>query len=241
MRRPPTTGWNRSSPPVSLPGKPSIAVLPFQNLSEDPEQEYFADGMVEDIITGLSRSKLLFVISRNSSFTYKGKTIDIKRISRELGVRYVLEGSVRKTGKRIRVTGQLIDAAMDAHIWADKFDSDLQDIFDLQDRLTSSVIGAISPQLERAEMERARRKPTESLQAYDYYLRSKFSIYQWTREGSDEALRLTKLAIALDPSICRRLRFCSQHFRSEERVRMDRGRGKRNVLKADNWPNERCS
>ena len=187
-------------PALALPDKPSIAVLPFQNLSGDPEQEYFADGMVEDIITGLSRSKLLFVISRNSSFIYKGKAVDIKRISRELGVRYVLEGSVRKAGKRIRVTGQLIDASTDAHIWADKFDSDLEDIFDLQDRLTSSVIGAISPQLERAEIERARRKPTESLQAYDYYLRSKFSIYQWTREGSGEALRMTKLAISLDPA-----------------------------------------
>jgi TolB-like protein len=187
-------------PALALPDKPSIAVLPFQNLSGDPEQEYFADGMVEDIITGLSRSKLLFVISRNSSFVYKEKAVDIKRISRELGVRYVLEGSVRKAGKRIRVTGQLIDASTDAHIWADKFDSDLEDVFDLQDRLTSSVIGAISPQLERAEIERARRKPTESLQAYDYYLRSKFSIYQWTREGSVEALRITKLAISLDPA-----------------------------------------
>lgn len=187
-------------PVLALPDKPSIALLPFQNLSDDPEQEYFADGMVEDIITGLSRSKLLFVISRNSSFTYKGDAIDIRRISRELGVRYVLEGSVRKAGKRIRVTGQLIDASTDAHIWADKFDGELEDIFDLQDRLTSGVIGAMSPQLERAEIERARRKPTESLQAYDYYLRSKFSIYQWTREGSGEALRMTRLAIALDPA-----------------------------------------
>jgi TolB-like protein/tetratricopeptide (TPR) repeat protein len=187
-------------PVLALPDKPSIAVLPFQNLSDDPEQEYFADGMVEDIITGLSRSKLLFVISRNSSFTYKGEAVDIKRISRELGVRYVLEGSVRKAGKRIRVSGQLIDASTDAHIWADKFDGELEDIFDLQDRLTSGVIGAMSPQLERAEIERARRKPTESLQAYDYYLRSKFSIYQWTREGSREALRMTKLAISLDPA-----------------------------------------
>ena len=150
-------------PVLALPDKPSIAVLPFQNLSDDPEQEYFADGMVEDIITGLSRSKLLFVISRNSSFTYKGKAVDIKQVSRELGVRYVLEGSVRKAGKRVRVTGQLIDASTDAHIWADRFDSDLDDIFDLQDSVTSSVIGAISPELERAEIERARRKPTESL------------------------------------------------------------------------------
>lgn len=187
-------------PDLALPDKPSIAVLSFQNLSGDPEQDYFANGMVEDIITGLSRSKLLFVISRNSSFAYRAKAVDIKQVSRELGVRYVLEGSVRKAGKRIRVTGQLIDATTGAHIWADKFDSDLEDLFDLQDRLTSSVIGAMSPQLERAEIERARRKPTESLEAYDYYLRSKFSIYQWTREGSDEALRLTRLAISIDPA-----------------------------------------
>jgi adenylate cyclase len=186
-------------PVLALPDKPSIAVLPFQNLSDDPEQEYFADGMVEDIITGLSRSKLLFVIARNSSFTYKGKAVDIKQVSHELGVRYVLEGSVRKAGKRVRVTGQLIDASTDAHIWADRFDSDLEDIFDLQDRLTSSVIGAMSPELERAEIERARRKPTESLQAYDYYLHSKFNTYQWTREGNNEALRVAKLAISLDP------------------------------------------
>jgi TolB-like protein len=197
---PAQSGERDTAGPLALLNKPSIAVLPFLNLSDDPDQEYFADGMVEDIITGLSRSKLLFVISRNSSFTYKGSAVDIKQVSRELGVRYVLEGSVRKAGKRIRVTGQLIDASTDAHIWAEKFDSDLEDVFDLQDRVTSSVIGAISPELERAEIERARRKPTESLQAYDYYLRSKFSIYQWTREGSSEALRLTKLAISLDPA-----------------------------------------
>jgi TolB-like protein len=184
---------------LALPNKPSIAVLPFQNLSDDPEQDYFADGMVEEIINGLSRSKLLFVISRNSSFTYRAKAIDIKRVSRELGVRYVLEGSVRRAGNRIRVTGQLIDATTSTHIWADKFDSDLEDIFDLQDRLTSSVIGAMSPKLERAEIDRARSKPTESLHAYDYYMRSKFGIYQWTREGSDEALRLTRIAVSLDP------------------------------------------
>src|ERR1700674_1805762 len=147
-------------PSLPLPDKPSIAVLPFTNLSADPEQDYFADGMVEDIITGLSRSKSLFVIARHSTFTYKGKAVDIKQVGGELGVRYVLQGSVRKAGRRIRVSGQLIDASTDAHIWADKFDSDLEDIFDLQDRLTSSVIGAISPQLERAEIERARRKPT---------------------------------------------------------------------------------
>jgi TolB-like protein len=188
-----------SKPVLALPDIPSIAVLPFQNLSDDPDQDYFADGVVEDIITGLSRSKLLFVIARNSSFTYKEKAVDLKRVSNELGVRYVLEGSVRKVRNMVRVTGQLIDAATGAHIWADNFDSNLDDIFGLQDRLTSNVIGAMSPQIERAEIKRARRKPTESLEAYDYYLRSKFSIYQWTREGSAEALRMTKLAVSLDP------------------------------------------
>ena len=187
-------------------------MLPFDNLSGDPEQEYFADGMVEDIITGLSRSKSLFVIARNSSFTYKGKAVDIKRVGRELGVRYVLEGSVRKAGNRVRITGQLIDAATGTHLWADKFDSDLEDIFDLQDRVTSSVIGAISPQLERAEIERARRKPTESLQAYDYYLRAQFSTFQWTREGNAEALRMAKLAISLDPAFALAYAFAANIF-----------------------------
>ncbi len=156
----PVAQMEQERPVLALPDKPSIAVLPFQNLSDDPEQEYFADGMVEDIITGLSRSKLLFVISRNSSFTYKGKAVDIKQVGRELGVRYVLEGSVRRAGKRVRVTGQLIDASTDAHIWADKFDSDLEEIFDLQDRLTSSVIGAISPRT-RARGNRARTSQTD--------------------------------------------------------------------------------
>jgi TolB-like protein len=185
--------------PIALYDKPSIAVLPFQNMSGDPEQEYFADGMVEDIITGLSRSKSLFVIARQSTFTYKGKAVDIKQVGRELGVRYALEGSVRKAGNRVRITGQLIDAATGLHLWADRFDSLLEDIFDLQDRVTSSVIGAISPQLERAEIARARRKPTESLQAYDYYLRALASLYRFTREENIEALRLTKIAAGLDP------------------------------------------
>jgi len=187
------------APTLALPDKPSIAVLPFQNMSGDPEQEYFADGMVEDIITGLSRSKSLFVIARTSSFTYKGKAVDIKQVSSELGVRYVLEGSVRKASNRVRITGQLIDAATGAHLWADRFDGLLEDIFDLQDRVTSSVIGAISPQLERAEIARAQRKPTESLQAYDYYLRAAASLYRFTREGDIEALKLTKIANGLDP------------------------------------------
>jgi TolB-like protein/class 3 adenylate cyclase len=179
---------------LPVPGKPSIAVLPFQNMSGDPEQEYFADGMVEDIITGLSRSKSLFVIARNSSFTYKGKAVDIKQVGRELGVRYVLEGSVRKAGNRVRISGQLIDAGTGAHLWADRFDSQLEDIFDLQDRVAMSVIGAISPQLERAQ-----RKPTESLQAYDYYLRGLANNYRFTREANLEMLKLTQIARTIDP------------------------------------------
>ena len=151
--------------------KPSIAVLPFQNMSGDPEQEYFADGMVEEIITALSRLHWLFVIARNSSFTYKGRAVDVKQVGRELGVRYVLEGSVRKAGNRVRITGQLIDAMTGMHIWADRFDGALDDIFDLQDQVAASVVGAIAPQLEQAEIERAKRKPTGSLDAYDYYLR----------------------------------------------------------------------
>jgi TolB-like protein/class 3 adenylate cyclase/Tfp pilus assembly protein PilF len=185
--------------PLALPDKPSIAVLPFQNMSGDPEQDYFADGMVEDIITGLSRSKSLFVIARNSSFTYKGKAVDIKQVGRELGVRYVLEGSVRKAGNRIRITGQLIDAITGAHIWADRFDSELEDIFDLQDRVTISVLGAIAPRLERAEIERAQRKPTENLRAYDYYLRALSNNYRATAEANIEQLGLAKIAIAIDP------------------------------------------
>ena len=184
---------------LPLPDKPSIAVLPFENMSGDPEQEYFADGMVEDIITGLSRSKSLFVIARHSTFTYKGKAVDIKQVGRELGVRYVLEGSVRKAGNRVRITGQLIDAATGAHLWADRFGSQLEDIFDLQDQITSSVIGAIFPQLERAEIGRAKLKPTESLQAYDYYLRALSSFYQFTREENIEALKLSEAANVIDP------------------------------------------
>ena len=190
---------SETAQPLPLPDKPSIAVLPFQNMSGDPEQEYFADGMVEDIITGLSRSKSLFVIARHSTFTYKGKAVDIKQVGRELGVRYVLEGSVRKAGNRVRISGQLIDAATRTHLWADRFDSQLDDIFDLQDRVTMNVIGAISPQLERAEIDRAKRKPTESLQAYDYYLRALACVYRFARETNIEALKLTKIANGLDP------------------------------------------
>src|SRR6202521_2781761 len=186
-------------PALALPDKPSIAVLPFQNLSGDPEQEYFADGMVEDIITALSRFRNLFVISRNSSFTYKGHAVDVKQVGRELGVRYVLEGSVRKAANRVRITAQLIDAATGAHLWADRFDGGLEDIFSLQDQVTASVVGAIAPKLEQAEIERAKRKPTESLDAYDYYLRGIASVNLGTRDANAEALRLFYRASELDP------------------------------------------
>ena len=169
-------------------------------MSGDPEQEYFADGMVEEIITALSRMRWLFVIARNSSFTYKGRAVDVKQVGRELGVRYVLEGSVRKAGNRVRITGQLIDAATGAHLWADRFDGALEDIFDLQDQVTASVVGAIAPKLEQAEIERAKRKPTESLDAYDYYLRGMAAFHQWTREANNEALPLFYRAIELDPN-----------------------------------------
>ena len=184
---------------VSTADRPSIAVLPFTNMSGDPEQEYFADGISEDITTALSRMQWLFVIARNSSFTYKGKAVDLKRVARELGVRYVLEGSVRKGGNRVRITGQLIDTSSGAHLWADRFDGGLEDIFELQDHVTSSVIGAIAPKLEQAEIERAKRKPTESLDAYDYHLRGMASIYHGTKEGVSEALRLFYKAIEHDP------------------------------------------
>ena len=184
--------------PLPLPDKPSIAVLPFENMSGDPEQEYFVDGMAEEIITGLSRSKYLFVIARNSSFAYKNKSPDIRQVGRELGVRYVLEGSVRKAGSRVRITGQLIDAATGTHIWADRFDGELQDIFELQDRMTSSVIGGVLPSLDLAEMERAKRK-TENLQAYDYYLRSGAAGNRSTLEASLDALANARKSVEIDP------------------------------------------
>jgi TolB-like protein len=170
-------------------------------MSGDVEQEYFADGMVDDIITGLSRSKSLFVIARSSSFTYKGNAVDIKRVGRELGVRYVLEGSIRKAGDRVRIAGQLVDATTGNHIWADRYESKLEDIFDLQDRVTVSVIGAIAPRLERAEIARAQRKPIESLNAYDYYLRGLAKLRRWTKDANSEALQLFCKAIELDPRL----------------------------------------
>jgi len=163
---------------LPLPDKPSIAVLPFQNMSGDPDQEYFADGMVEDIITALSRFKSLFVIARNSSFAYKGKTVDIKQVGRELGVRYVLEGSVRKAGNRVRITGQLIEAGTNRHLWADRFDGALEDVFGLQDQVTSSVVSLIAPEVEKAEIERATRKATERLDSHDLFMRGMALVYK---------------------------------------------------------------
>jgi adenylate cyclase len=184
---------------LALPDKPSIAVLPFQNMSGDPEQEYFADGMVEDITTGLSRIGGLFVIARNSSFAYKGKSPDVRQVGRELGVRYVLEGSVRKVGGRVRITCQLINTLTGHHVWADRFDGALDDIFELQDRVTASVVGAIEPSLRGAEVERAHAKPTENLDAYDLYLRALRPIYVATRESLATSRALLSQALAIDP------------------------------------------
>lgn len=187
-------------PPLSLPDKPSIAVLAFENLSGEPEQDYFADGIVEEIITALSRIKWLFVIARNSSFAYKGRKTDVKQIGRELGVRYVLEGSVRKSGNRVRINGQLIDASTGMQIWADRFDGELADVFDLQDQVTMRVVGEISPKLEEAEIERALRKPTDNLDAYQCHMRGMAGFYRLTEEGNREALDQFYRAIDLDPN-----------------------------------------
>jgi TolB-like protein/DNA-binding winged helix-turn-helix (wHTH) protein len=181
-----------------LPEKPSIAVLPFQNLSGDPEQEYFVDGMVQEIITTLSHIRWLFVIARNSSFTYKGQAIDVKQVGRELGVRYVLEGSVRKAGGRVRITAQLIEATTGAHIWADRFDGSLDDVFDLQDKVASSVAGVIEPALQAAETARSAARPTDDLTAYDLYLRA-YAMFLSSARQIPEALRLLERAIARDP------------------------------------------
>jgi adenylate cyclase len=185
-------------PALPLPDKPSIAVLPFANMSGDPEQEYFADGMVEEIITALSRIRWLFVIARNSSFTYKGQAIDVKQIGRELGVRYVLEGSVRKGGNRVRITGQLIDAATGTHLWADRFDGLIEDVFELQDKVASSVAGVIEPALQAAETARSAGRPTTDLTAYDLYLRG-YATYLSSARQAPEALHLMEQAIARDP------------------------------------------
>ncbi|HEV2035176.1 MAG TPA: adenylate/guanylate cyclase domain-containing protein [Candidatus Dormibacteraeota bacterium] len=186
-------------PSLPMPDKPSIAVLPFTNLSGDPEQDYFADGMVEDIITGLSRIKWIFVIARNSSFAYRGKAMDVRQIGRELGVRYVLEGSVRRSANRFRITAQLIDTGSGAHIWADHYDRTLDDVFAVQDELTMSVVGVIEPTLRKAEIERARRKRPDSLDAYDLYLRALPLAFTAMPLDADKALALLDRAVELEP------------------------------------------
>ena len=185
--------------PLALPDRPSIAVLPFANMSGDAEQEYFVDGMVEDIITGLSRIKWLFVIARNSSFAYKGESPDIRQVGRELGVRYVLEGSVRRAAGRVRITGQLVEAETGRHIWAERYDRALDDVFALQDEITLSVIGAIEPTLRQAEIERVRRKRPEHLDAYDLVLRAMPLALTAMPEGASQALPLLERALALEP------------------------------------------
>jgi len=186
--------------PEPLPADgPSIAVLPFQNMSEAPDQEYFADGMVEDIITALSRIRRLFVIARNSTFVYKGRAVDVRQVGRELSVRYVLEGSVRRAGDRVRITAQLLDAASGAHLWADRFDGTIEDVFELQDNVASSVAGVIEPTLEREEYRRSIRRPTDDLTAYDLYLQARFTRSPASRESTMRALELAERALERDP------------------------------------------
>jgi TolB-like protein/Flp pilus assembly protein TadD len=188
-----------AAPALALPNKPSIAVLPFQNMSGDPEQEYFADGIADEILTALSRFRELFVIARTSSFTYKGKAVDVRQIGRELGVRYVLEGSVRKAGGRIRINGQLVDATNGGQVWADRFEGSHEDIFDLQDHVASAVVNAVAPKIEQVEIARAAAKPTDSLDAYDYFMRASACIYRWSRSDLEEAEVLLARSIELDP------------------------------------------
>jgi TolB-like protein len=211
---------------LALPNKPSIAVLPFANMSVDAEQGYFADGVVEDIITALSRTSWLFVIARNSSFVYRGQAVDVKQVGRDLGVRYVLEGSIRKSSSRVRITGQLIDAATGVHLWADHFDGKLDDIFDLQDRITAGVVGAITPKLEKAEIERAKSKRTESLDAYDHYLRGLEHFYQRTREANKEALRLFYRSIECDAGFATAYAMAAWCY---------------SVRQANRWMDDRCA
>ena len=191
-------GLVASEPAPRLPDKPSIAVLPFINLSGDPEQDYFADGIVEEMIVALCRFGWLFVIARNSSFAYKGRSVDAKQVGHELGVRYILEGSVRKHAGRVRIAGELVDAISGAHLWADRFEGSIDDIFDLQDRVTASVVGAIAPKLEQAEIERVSGKSTESLDAYDCFLRGMAGLHRWSRDGNTDALAHFYRAIELD-------------------------------------------
>jgi TolB-like protein/class 3 adenylate cyclase/Flp pilus assembly protein TadD len=213
--------------PLVLPNKPSIAVLPFTNMSGDPEQEYFADGLVEDLITSLSKFSGLFVIARNSTFAYKSKTVDIRQIAKELGVRYVLEGSVRRAANRLRITGQLVEGSTATHVWADKFEGTVEDVFDLQDRLTESIVGAIEPSVRWAEVERARRKRPERLDAYDLYLRALPHTYANKPTDTDDALRLLDQALLLDPNLaiahahaawCHEQRYFRGRFHRQDRT-----------------------
>jgi TolB-like protein len=213
--------------PLALPDKPSVAVLPFSNLSGDPEQEYFADGMVEDIIAGLSRIKWLFVVARNSSFTYKGITVDAKRVGRELGVRYLLQGSVRKDGGRVRISAQMIEAETGGHLWTERFDRPLDDIFTLQDEITLNVVGAIEPSLRRAEVERVKRKRPDSLDAYDLVLQAQPDVNSGMPAQVTKALVLLERALALDPTyalahafaaMCHHCLFLRAGLHQEERV-----------------------
>jgi adenylate cyclase len=183
-----------------LPDKPSIAVLPFQNMSEALDQDYFADGMVEEIITALSRIRSLFVIARNSTFTYKDRAVDVRQVGKELGVAYVLEGSVRRAGNRVRITAQLLDVIAGAHLWADRFDGTMEDVFELQDNVASSVAAVIEPTLEREEYRRSVRRPTDDLTAYDLYLQARFTRYSANREGTMRALELSGRALERDPN-----------------------------------------
>jgi adenylate cyclase len=191
---------SQTRPALSLTDKPSIAVLPFQNMSGDPEQEYFADGMVEDIVTGLSRIKWLLVIARNSSFVYKGNAIDVRQVGRELGVRYVLEGGVRKVGMRVRISAQLVEAQTGAHLWADKFDGNLEDVFELQDQITDRVVGIVEPSIRKSEIERSRRKRPESLEAYDLYLRALPRLSSISIADAPIAAESLRDALKLDPT-----------------------------------------
>ena len=194
------TATERPKGGLGLPDRPSIAVLPFVNMSGDPEQEYFADGMVEDLITGLSRVKWLFVIARNSSFAYKGRAVDVKQVGRELGVRYVLGGSVRKVASRVRISGQLVEAEDGRHLWAERYDRDLADVFALQDEITMSVVAAIEPKLRRAEIERVRRKRPDNLDAHDLLLRALPSVYTCMPEGAAKGLPILDQSLAIEPT-----------------------------------------
>jgi TolB-like protein/Tfp pilus assembly protein PilF len=222
-----TAAASPEPPRLSLPNRPSIAVLPFQNMSDDAAQEYFAEGVVEDIITGLSRIKSLFVIARNSTFVYKGAAVDVKQVGRDLGVRYVLEGGVRRSGNRVRCTAQLIEAETGIHLWAERYDRLLEDIFALQDDITISVVGAIEPSVRKAEIERAKRKRPENFDAYDFLLRALPYVYTHTASDAATALPFLQKALECDPGYaaahalmawCRHFRFSRAGLHEEDRV-----------------------